>query len=55
MDVDFLVSVRCMTYNHSAYIENALDGFTMQKTDFPFVCIIMDDASTDGEQEVLRE
>lgn len=31
-----------------------MNGFTMQQTDFPFVCLIVDDASTDGEQEVLR-
>ena len=32
-----------------------MDGFCMQETDFPFVCIIIDDASTDGEQEVIRQ
>ena len=51
---DFLVSVRCLTYNHSAYIEDAMNGFCMQKTDFPYVCVILDDASTDGEQEVIK-
>lgn len=50
---DFKVSVRCKTYNQSAYIEDALNGFTMQQTDFPFICVVMDDASTDGEQEVI--
>ena len=50
----FLVCVRCMTYNHSAYITDAMNGFVMQQTDFPFVCTIMDDASTDGEQDVIR-
>ena len=30
-----------------------MDGFTMQRTDFPFVCCIVDDASTDGEQQVI--
>lgn len=54
MDVTFLVRVRCMTYNHASYIEDAMNGFCMQKTSFPFVCIIMDDASTDGEQEVIK-
>ncbi len=51
----FYVYVRCMTYNQASFIEDAMNGFTMQKTDFPFVCIIVDDASTDGEQEVIRE
>lgn len=32
-----------------------MNGFTMQQTSFPFVCTIVDDASTDGEQEVIRK
>lgn len=51
---DYKVLVRCFTYNQSKYIEDALNGFAMQKTDFPFVCLVMDDASTDGEQEVIK-
>ena len=51
---NFLVRVSCMTYNHATYIEDALNGFTMQKTNFPFVCTIVDDASTDGEQDVIK-
>jgi glycosyltransferase involved in cell wall biosynthesis len=31
-----------------------MDGFCMQDTQFPFVCVIVDDASTDGEQEVIQ-
>ena len=27
----------------------------MQQTDFPFVCCIVDDASTDGEQDVIKK
>lgn len=44
-----------MTYNQSKYITDALNGFAMQKTNFPFVCLVMDDASTDGEQDVIRD
>lgn len=51
---DFKVSIRCMTYNQKDYITDALDGFTMQKTCFPFLAIVMDDASTDGEQIVIE-
>lgn len=51
---DWMVYVSCMTFNHAPYIVDALNGFTMQETDFPFVCAIVDDASTDGEQEVLK-
>lgn len=51
----FLVIVKCMTFNHHAYIEDAMNGFCMQKTDFPYLCIVMDDCSTDGEQEVIKK
>jgi len=51
---DWMVCVNCMTFNQASYIEDAMSSFTMQKTDFPFVCTIVDDASTDGEQEVIK-
>lgn len=50
----YKVLVRCFTYNHREYIEDALNGFAMQQTSFPFVCLVMDDASTDGEQDVIK-
>ena len=50
----FLVIVKCMTFNHHAYIEDAMSGFCMQETVFPYLCIVMDDYSTDGEQEVIK-
>ena len=50
----FLVCVRCPTFNHAAFIEDAMNGFCMQETTFPFVCCIVDDASTDGEPEIIR-
>jgi glycosyltransferase involved in cell wall biosynthesis len=53
--IGFEVCVRCMTYNQASYIEDALNGFCMQQTSFPFVCCILDDASTDGEQDVIRK
>lgn len=49
------VCIRCATFNHSRFIEDALNGFVMQETDFPFVAAIVDDASTDGESQVLRD
>lgn len=52
---NFLVRVSCMTYNHHAYITDAMNGFVMQQTGFPFVCTIVDDASTDGEPEVIKK
>jgi len=51
--IKFFVRVNCLTYNHAPYIVDAMNGFTMQQTSFPFVCIIVDDASTDGEPEVV--
>lgn len=52
---EYMVRVQCMTYNHAPYIKDALNGFCMQETNFPFICVIVDDASTDGEQEVIRK
>lgn len=51
----YLVGVRCFTFNHSKYILDALNGFVMQETNFPYVVMVVDDASTDGEQEVIRK
>ncbi len=48
------VFVRCLTYNHEKYIEDALNGFAMQKTDFPFVVTIVNDASPDKTAEVIK-
>lgn len=50
----YKVCVWCNTFNQASYIKDTLDGFCMQQTNFPFVCLIMDDASTDGEPEVLE-
>ena len=50
-----LVSIKCLTYNHEKYISQALDGFLMQKTDFPFEIVVHDDASTDKTAELIRE
>lgn len=51
----YMVRVSCITYNHADYIEDAMNGFCMQETTFPFVCTIVDDASNDGEQEVMKK
>jgi len=50
-----LVTVCCTTYNHVNFIRQAVDGFLMQKTSFPFEILIHDDASTDGTTEILKE
>ena len=50
-----LVSIKCMTYNHEKYIAQAIDGFLMQRTTFPFEILIHDDASTDRTAAIIRE
>ena len=51
----YKVFVYCNTFNQTSYIKDTMDGFCMQQTNFPFVCMIMDDASTDGEPEVIKQ
>lgn len=51
---DYKVLVFCATYNQSKYIEEALNGFAMQKTNFPFACLVVEDCSTDGEQDAIK-
>lgn len=51
----YMVAVQCMTFNQSKYILDALNGFVMQQTNFPYVVMVVDDASTDGEQKVIRQ
>lgn len=50
-----LVSIHCLTFNQASYIRQCLDGFVMQKTNFPFEAIVHDDASTDGTAEIIQE
>lgn len=49
-----LVSISCFSYNHEAFLEECLDGFIMQNTDFKFEVLIHDDASTDKSGEIIR-
>lgn len=51
----YMVATRCFTFNHAPYIEDAMNGFAMQETTFPVVTLIVDDASADGEPEVIRK
>ena len=51
---EYKVLIRCITYNHSQYITDTLKGFVMQQTDFPFVIVLLDDASTDGTKDMIR-
>jgi glycosyltransferase involved in cell wall biosynthesis len=49
-----LVSIICTSYNHEKYIAQALEGFVMQKTTFPFEIIVHDDASIDNTASIIR-
>ncbi|MGM0520098.1 MAG: glycosyltransferase [Campylobacterota bacterium] len=50
-----VVSVCCITYNHEKYIEEAIDSFLMQETDFPFEIVIGEDCSTDGTKKIIDD
>ena len=50
-----LVAIRCITYNQEPYIRDCLEGFVMQKTNFKFVAIVHDDASTDNTATIIKE
>jgi len=49
-----LVTILCITYDHEPYIEDALNSFLAQDTDFPFEIWVHDDASTDGTREIIE-
>lgn len=51
----YQVCIRCFTYNHSQYIISALNGFAMQITDFPYLIMLVDDASTDGAKDIIAK
>jgi glycosyltransferase involved in cell wall biosynthesis len=50
-----IVSICCFTFNQENYVKDALDGFLMQKTEFPFEIIIHDDASTDKTADIIQD
>lgn len=47
-----LVSVCCITYNHGQYISQSIEGFLIQKTNFPFEIIIGEDKSQDDTHDI---
>ena len=50
-----LVSILCATYNQKDYISQTIEGFLMQKVNFPIEIIIHDDASTDGTADIVKQ
>ena len=50
-----LLTICCTVYNQEKYVEQTLDGFLLQKTNFLVEILIHDDASTDNTQEIIKE
>lgn len=50
-----VISVAVVTYNHRAFIAEALESALGQKIQEPFEIVVADDASTDGTGDVVRE
>lgn len=50
-----VVIIWCLAYNQKDFIRDALDGFVMQETNFPYEVIVHDDCSTDGTTEIIQE
>lgn len=48
------VTVSMLCYNHEKYVDEAIRGVLMQKTNFPVNIVIHDDASTDKSAEIIR-
>lgn len=52
---DIVVSIVCNTYNQELYIQDALEGFVNQQTNFKYEVLIHDDASTDRTPDIIKE
>ena len=52
---EIIVSICCTAYNHEQYIEQTLNSFLEQKTNFPFEIIISDDCSTDATTDIIKQ
>jgi glycosyltransferase involved in cell wall biosynthesis len=54
-NIEPVVSVCLITYNHAPFIRECIDSMLCQKTDFPFEICIGEDESTDGTREICIE
>jgi glycosyltransferase involved in cell wall biosynthesis len=50
-----VVSICVLTYNHEAYIHEAIEGVLLQKVDFEIELVIGDDCSTDRTRAIVGE
>lgn len=55
MKDQLMVSVLIATYNHEAFIKDAIEGAIKQETNFNYEIIVLDDASTDQTPEIVRQ
>lgn len=54
-ETNLLVSVLVVTYNHEAFIENAILGVLLQSTDFEYELVIGEDSSTDKTFDICKK
>lgn len=50
-----ICTILLISYNHASYIRHAIESVLEQKTNYPFVIHVFDDASTDGSSDIIRE
>lgn len=50
-----LLSICCITYNQEAYVQQALEGFAMQRVNFPIELVVHDDFSSDNTRQILSD
>lgn len=50
----YKVAVQCLCFNHAPYVARTLDGLSLQETDFAYLAVIFDDASTDNTRSVIN-
>lgn len=55
MDNEGLLTVLLFTYNHKQFFSKAIESVFAQKTNFDFKIHIVDDASSDGTSDLIRE
>lgn len=49
------VTVMIITYNHAKYIGRAIESVLAQRVDFPLAIHVVDDCSTDGTSDIVRD
>ncbi|WP_319591533.1 glycosyltransferase [uncultured Draconibacterium sp.] len=50
-----VLSICCTVYNHANFLEETLNGFLMQKVNFPIEILINDDCSTDDSKQIIQK